>query len=294
MKKNKRSKLKSPLELKYQTPLNIPKGTSGKIKIVHNIHPAGEPFTIVSMRDAVLTGKSPLKARFDVPVMITSLREEGSVWMTDLPIEQEDAHEDLVQCKGRVLVGGLGLGYFAKKLQEKEDVLHVDVIEISSDVIKLVWKHLKLDKRFNIINMDIHKWLGERGSPKPHYDWVYLDIWRMDGEAEFIETVLPLKRRIKKYLTLKKEHILSWKEQTMLGQFQTGLQNRVCLKTTFNDMIDMPQKQFNKTKKDMWLKIYYPFWDMVRKNHLKPSQAKKLIVPYIKYIADGMYGKFKD
>ena len=284
--------LKSPSELKYQTPLDIPKGTSGKVKIVHNIHPAEEPFTIVSMRDAILTGKSPFKVRFDMPVMITALHENGSVWMTDLPIEQEDAHEALVQCKGRVLVGGLGLGYFAKKLQEKKDVSHVDVVEISSDVIKLVWKYLKLDKRFNIINMDIHKWLEENGKPKLRYDWVYLDIWRADGEAEFIETVLPLKRKVKRFLTLRQGHTISWKEQTMLGQFRMGLHNRVHLKTAFRSMVDMPQKQFAKTKTDKWLKINFKFWDTVRKNHLRPSQAKKLIEPYIKWIADGMIGKF--
>ncbi|KKK86548.1 hypothetical protein LCGC14_2762120, partial [marine sediment metagenome] len=38
--------------------------------------------------------------------------------MTDTPAEQASAHDALKQCKGKIFVGGLGLGYFVKKLQE--------------------------------------------------------------------------------------------------------------------------------------------------------------------------------
>ncbi len=284
--------LKSPSELNYRYPLNIPEGKSGKVEIIHTKHPKGESFTIISMRDAIMTGKAPFKVKYDMPVMITALKEDDAIWMTDLPVEREDAHEALIKCKGNVLVGGLGLGYFIKKLQEKEDVTRVDIIEISKDVIKLVWKHLKLDTRFNIINIDIHQWLKGINKPKPTYDWVYLDIWRADGEAEFINTVLPLKRKIKRFLTVENSRILSWKEATMLGQFRNNLYSNT--QTRFREIIKMPRKRFGELKKDKWMKIYYPFWDMVRTNHLTSSEARELINPYIQWIADGMYGKFKN
>jgi len=184
--------LKNPKQLKFISPLHIPEGKSHEYRIERILHPAGEPITVVSMRDFIFTGRKALKVCYNEPVPITILKDKDGIWMTDVPAEQASAHNALRKCKGRVLVGGLGLGYFAKKIQEKNNVTSVIIIEISKDVINLVWKHLKLDKRFIIVCMDIKKYLKAYTSNR-RFDWVYLDVWHADSEYEFVDNVLPLR-----------------------------------------------------------------------------------------------------
>lgn len=286
--------LKNPKQLKFISPLNIPQGKSGGYEITHQLHPTGESITIVSMRDAIFTGQKSLKVVYNEPVMYTILKGKDGIWMTDVPAEQVQAHNALKKCKGRVLVGGLGLGYFAKKLQEKDNVTSVIIVEISQDVINLVWKHLKLDKRFLIVCMDIKKYLKAYTSNRK-FDWAYLDVWRADSEYEFIDTVLPLKRLVNKCVCDKVNHILSWQENVMLGQIHTGIASRIQL--SFAEITSMSVKEFNKEykPKNKYLATRRAFWKFVRENQMNPQDAMDILPVYMMWIRNGMQkGKWEN
>lgn len=277
--------LRNPKQLKYISPLSIPEGKSGHVKIGHAEHPAKEPVTVVSTRTAIFAGQTPLRVSYNEPVTYTILGDKDGTWMTDTPAEQVSAHDALKKCKGRVLVGGLGLGYFIKKLQEKNNVSEVIVIEISQDVINLVWKHLNLDKRFSVICIDIKKYL-KRYTSNRKFDWVYLDIWRGDGEASFIDTVLPLKRLAYKTACDKVNHILSWQEDVMLGQIWTGLYTQI--QSQFDETKSMPDKKFNETFGSKYLITRKVFWTHIREYQLSSTIAMSLIPMYIVWIRNGM------
>lgn len=286
--------LKNPKQLKFISPLNIPNGKSKDVKITHESHPAGEPITVVSMRDFIFTGQKALKVCYNEPVSYTILKDKNGIWMTDVPAEQASAHGALRKCKGRVLVGGLGLGYFAKKLQEKDNVTSVIIVEISKDVINLVWRHLKLDKRFIIVCMDIKKYLKKYTSNR-RFDWVYLDVWHADSEYEFMDNVLPLKRLAHKYVCDKVNHVLSWQEDVMLGQIHTGLITRIQL--NFDEIISMNTEKFNKEYKpsNKYLATCRAFWLFVRKHKLNPQDAIDILPVYIMWIRNGMQkGKWEN
>lgn len=66
------------------------------------------------------------------------------------------------------------MGFFTYHALREPEVQHVDVVEISSDVIALVWPHLP-QERMSLHHADITDYL-RRPVPKL-YDYVYLDIW---------------------------------------------------------------------------------------------------------------------
>src|SRR3972149_5474781 len=109
----------------YTSVLNIPKGKSGKWEIKHKIIPAGDKITVVSMRDALFSGKKPYDAICVQDIKVTQLFEDGGLWMSDSPQEQELHKEVVKKCKGDVLIGGLGIGYIVTLLANKKDVSSV-------------------------------------------------------------------------------------------------------------------------------------------------------------------------
>jgi len=284
--------LRNPKQLKFIAPIHIPNGKSGKYEISHTEHPVGRPLTVVSPRTAIFTGQEPLRVCYNEPVPITVLKDKDGIWMTDSPEEQASAHSALTKCKGRVLVGGLGLGYFVKKLQEKNNVKSVVVIEISNDVIRLVWNHLKLDKRFSILRTDIKKFLkGYKSNRK--FDWVYLDIWRGDGESEFVNTVLPLKRLACETVCSKVGHILSWQEDVMLSQIYASLVSRMMI--DFDKITSMDVKEFDKVFRpnNKYAMAYRTFWLFIRKNQVNAEGAKVKLPAYMRWVGNGMNGDFQ-
>lgn len=280
--------LRHPSELQYLSPLIIPKGCSGLYEIDVRLHPEGKPITVLSVRTALFTGQRPISVTYDVPIMITRLLENGHVWMTDVPEEQVTCHKELSQCSGKVLVGGLGLGYFTQKLRKKEDVTKVVTVEISRNVKNLVWQHLKLDGRFTIVITDIHNYLKKTADK---FDWVYLDIWRPTGETAWIDTVLPLKRLVQQTVCKDMGRILSWQEPVMLGQFRTNLLTKVS--TDFQEIMAMSSQQINKLLRSKWHRPYRQFWSYVRTQKLTQKQTLELIDPFIEWMRNGMRNKFK-
>src|SRR5687768_4205950 len=88
----------------FASPIDLPEGRSGKLSIQHKIET--EDVWIVGLREAVLNGERPVKARLAEPLRIHQLVDEDhGVWMTDCPQELNQIgrlmHE--VRPRGRVL-----------------------------------------------------------------------------------------------------------------------------------------------------------------------------------------------
>ena len=97
---------------------------------------------------------------------------EGTV-MSDTPAEAHEHYKAFERATGRVLINGLGLGFFLQAILRKKEVEEVVVIELSEDVIKLVTPHIK-DSRVEIINADALVWRPEEGD---RFNFVWHDIW---------------------------------------------------------------------------------------------------------------------
>ena len=115
--------------------------------------------------------------------LFPAVLEDGNEWMTLTPVDMDTCTEAIEAAHGRVLTYGLGLGYYAYMVSEKENVSEVVVVERSADVIKLFESELlpQMPNRhkIKIIKSDAFEY-AEKIMPKEKFDLVFADIWR-DG-----------------------------------------------------------------------------------------------------------------
>ena len=90
---------------------------------------------------------------------------------------------------------GLGLGYYAFMVSEKEEVESITVIEKSPDVIRLFERYIlpyfRHKDKVKIVNADAFKY-AEDVMPDEKFDLAFVDTWRDAGDGA------PMYRRMKK------------------------------------------------------------------------------------------------
>lgn len=108
----------------------------------------------------------------------------GWLWMTDTDMERRTNKEFIDYARGKVLIGGLGIGLLLVNLVPKlelGEVTEITVLENNSDVISLVSKVLKdsmIDKyNIRIIKADVNSWIDEINMEVERFDTIYFDIW---------------------------------------------------------------------------------------------------------------------
>jgi hypothetical protein len=122
------------------------------------------------------------------PGTYTGLLNKGAVWMSDVPDEKDQHRAAYYAAKrlgGRCLVNGLGLGMVIRAMVELPQVEHVDVVEISEDVIKLCGPAFEqFGDRITIHQDDA---LTRRWPVGTRWQVVWHDIWRDLNEDNFPE-----------------------------------------------------------------------------------------------------------
>lgn len=121
---------------------------------------------------------------FSYPVVYESGRE----WMTVTPNEIETMRAPVEKAHGKVLTYGLGIGYYAFMVSEKENVSSVTVVEREEEIIEMFCKHL-LPQFPNKDKITIKKsdafLYAEKEAPTEKFDFIFTDIWHdpSDGVA---------------------------------------------------------------------------------------------------------------
>jgi hypothetical protein len=105
----------------------------------------------------------------------TMMQLPGEAVMNDFPCELGKHMEFIMRASGRVLIGGLGLGCVVRGLLARGRVEHIDVIERSSDVIKLCAADLMRDDRITLHKQDARAARVAKIGP---WDWAWLDLWQ--------------------------------------------------------------------------------------------------------------------
>lgn len=90
--------------------------------------------------------------------------------MTNAQHEKESVIELIKKAKGKVLIGGLGIGLVLLPLMNKPEVESIDVVELHQEIIDLVGSQLRLNNKVNIINDNIYTF-----EPKQNYDTIFID-----------------------------------------------------------------------------------------------------------------------
>jgi len=127
--------------------------------------------------------------------------------MADTTMERISCRECVVNARGSVLLGGLGLGMLLCGLLRKKGVKTITVVENAPEVIALVEKHISAYAKAASWRSTVEKVnvvLGDATNPtsflngRLKFDTIYMDIW-----ADICKDNLPemrkLRQRYKKY-----------------------------------------------------------------------------------------------
>lgn len=108
-----------------------------------------------------------------------SLSYQDNIWMLISPHEINTMKKSIEQASGNVITFGLGLGYYAYMVSNKENVKKVTIIEKDKKIIELFKKHIlvqfKNKDKIEIIQADALEYLTNM--PK-QYDYGFVDLWR--------------------------------------------------------------------------------------------------------------------
>ena len=184
-------------KLLLSSKINLAERKVGKYQIKIAAIPQGEPITVVSHRNYFMMGYKPLKVVYDTLRIIYQLKDGEGLLMSDSPQEMFLQYDAYKSAKGKVLVGGLGIGLYATMIASKPDVTEVVVVELEKDIIKLCSPNPCSPeyKKIRIVNDDIWKFLE---NTKEKFDYIYIDIHYSTGAMEYMGTVLPMRKILKR------------------------------------------------------------------------------------------------
>lgn len=167
--------------------------------------------------------------------------EDEAIWMSIIPHEINTMKKPIKDAFGKVLVLGLGLGYYAYHIALKDDVESITVIENDEKVIsifnKYILPHFKNKEKIRIIHQDALAHLDEMHD----YDFVFADIWHNVGDG------LILYLKIKQYEGKYKNTTFSyWIETSLLAMLRR--QTLTVFEEQFFDHLD--EKEYLKARND--------------------------------------------
>ena len=120
--------------------------------------------------------------------------EDGNEWMTLTPVDLDTCDEAIEAAHGKVVTFGLGLGYYAYMVSEKNDVESVTVVEKNAHVIDLFVSQMlpkfKNKDKVRIVQADAFEYAKEV-MPGEKFDYAFVDTWRDASDG------LPMWERMK-------------------------------------------------------------------------------------------------
>ncbi len=162
---------------------------------VNRVLPEGEPLFLFDQpppSSVLWTGDVVLPMLIDMNVAshngrrITHLPEQdrvfqGAVWMSLTPAEMLSQRAGIEKARGKVVVGGLGLGWFLRKVAAKPEVTEIIVVEKSKELLNWYGRTLcnQHPKVSEVIAGDVYNEIGRHGNCQ-----YLLDIWLRHGDAK--------------------------------------------------------------------------------------------------------------
>lgn len=128
-----------------------------------------------------------------------ALNYKKETWMAITPNEIETMEKSIEEAHDKVLVCGLGLGYYPYMISLKENVKEITIVDNDPTIIKLFKENIlpqfENKKKIKIIDNDAFNILKS----EEHFDYVFIDLWHnpLDG----IELYLKCKKLEKKDTT---------------------------------------------------------------------------------------------
>ena len=209
----------------YMREISVPKAKIGRFQLGMAIYDKGEFFQY-DMPDFSRDLVVPKIGFFDGRVTFPSIYEGITPWMSICPSEIFSMEEPIQQAHGRVLVLGLGLGYYPFMISQKDSVSEIVIVERQKEVIELFEKYLLPQfghkEKIKVIQEDALVYMDQLGESDGfaadeggRFDVCFADIWenQVDGAKAY--------RRIHPHeVRLPRTEFVYWIEQPILHQLQ--------------------------------------------------------------------------
>ena len=122
---------------------------------------------------------------FTKPIQMPILTTPGNLdkpWMSLSPLEIFTQRPAIRKAKGDVLMGGLGMGWLARRVAEKKGVNKVTVVEQNKDVAEFFGKMLSDLDNVEILVDDAYLYAEAQVHD---YDAILFDIWKSYCESSY-------------------------------------------------------------------------------------------------------------
>ncbi|MBE6673773.1 MAG: hypothetical protein E7596_01550 [Ruminococcaceae bacterium] len=193
---------------------------------------------------------------FNTEFSYPTVFENGIEWMAIKPNEIETMKAPIEKARGRVLVYGLGIGYFAYMVSLKQEVESVTIVERDQNVINLFKQHILPQfpnkSKINIVKSDAFDY-AKSEMKAGNFNYVFTDLWHdvSDGVDLYV--------KMKKYEgTCPNSQFEYWIEKSLLSSIRWsifgGIYTRVKAKS-FNGTIEEIEKYLT----DDYLKSFVKF-----------------------------------
>ena len=205
-------------ENEYYKNIRIENVTDGAWELKQEVY---EPYRSVICGDMVINedfSEYPPLGFFDEKFYFPAVLENGNEWMTLTPVDLDTCDEAIEEAHGKVITFGLGLGYYAYMVSEKENVEKITVIEKSENVIRLFKKYIlpqfSHPEKVEIISADAFEY-AEHTMPKRKFDYAFVDTWRDASDGA------PMYERMKKLEKLNPQTVFSyWIENFLISRLR--------------------------------------------------------------------------
>ncbi|HOP75209.1 MAG TPA: hypothetical protein PLC07_09205 [Bacillota bacterium] len=176
----------------YYQNIKIPTVKIGNSELKYESY---KPFEGFVCNDIVKTREGrqiPQIGFFRTEFRFPAILEKGRIWMTITPNEIETMREAVDKARGRVLTFGLGLGYYAYMVSEKENVESVTIVESNRDIIDLftgyILPQFKNAHKITILQTDAFDY-AKNHMAKGGFDVVFTDLWHdvSDGLGMYLQ-----------------------------------------------------------------------------------------------------------
>ena len=182
----------------YLQNICVPTVSDGDVLLTTAAYGRGEIFQY-DMPDFSAPLVVPKLGFFDRAVTFPAIYEGGVPWVSVCPSEINSMTGDVPAARGRVLVLGLGLGYYAYRVSELSSVGSVTVVEINPKIAAIFREHILPQfphaAKVTVVEADAFDYLASlRGG---EFDFCYADIWEgaVDGARAYLR-IKPHEKRL--------------------------------------------------------------------------------------------------
>ncbi len=190
-------------------------------------------------------------AYFDKPFRYLELSQNDVTWMSITPHEIETMEESLNEVKGKVLVLGLGIGYYPYIASLKNEVKEIDIVELDQNIISIFKENLlpqfENKNKINLINKEALSYL--KNADLSSYDYIFIDLWHTPEDA------LVLYLKISNILKDYKGKTSYWIEKSILALIRRYLLTLV--EEKLNGFTDKDYEKSQNENDEIINKLYF-------------------------------------